>query len=43
MRETRTRLARAKVAWKELGTLWDIDRPEDYARLEREGWPQPGS
>jgi glycosyltransferase A (GT-A) superfamily protein (DUF2064 family) len=25
------------MTWKELETLWDIDRPEDYARLEREG------
>jgi glycosyltransferase A (GT-A) superfamily protein (DUF2064 family) len=35
MRETRERLARAAARWKELDTLWDIDRPEDYARLER--------
>ena len=40
MGETRARLARAGTKWKELQTLWDIDRPEDYARLEREGWPQ---
>jgi rSAM/selenodomain-associated transferase 1 len=38
MADTRERLARAGSNWKELGTLWDIDRPEDYARLEREGW-----
>jgi rSAM/selenodomain-associated transferase 1 len=38
MSETRARLARAGTRWKELETLWDIDRPEDYARLEREGW-----
>ena len=37
MAQTRARLARAGTRWKELGTLWDIDRPEDYARLEREG------
>lgn len=40
MAETRARLARAGTNWKELETLWDIDRPEDYARLEREGWPR---
>jgi rSAM/selenodomain-associated transferase 1 len=37
MAETRARLARGGRQWKELGTFWDIDRPEDYARLEREG------
>ena len=37
MAQTRERLARAGATWKELGTFWDIDRPEDYARLEREG------
>ena len=24
--------------WQELDTLWDVDRPEDYERLRREGW-----
>jgi len=37
MAETRARLAAAAVRWKELETFWDIDRPEDYARLQREG------
>ena len=37
MADTRERLERAGATWKELETLWDIDRPEDYARLEREG------
>jgi rSAM/selenodomain-associated transferase 1 len=37
MEGTRARLARAGAKWKQLETLWDIDRPEDYARLEREG------
>jgi rSAM/selenodomain-associated transferase 1 len=36
MRQTRERLAGAGVAWKELATSWDVDRPEDYARLQRE-------
>jgi hypothetical protein len=38
MDETRSRLGHSGLRWKELGTLWDVDRPEDYARLEREGW-----
>jgi rSAM/selenodomain-associated transferase 1 len=38
MSETRARLERAGTRWKELETLWDIDRPEDIARLERERW-----
>ncbi|MEO7741923.1 MAG: TIGR04282 family arsenosugar biosynthesis glycosyltransferase [Usitatibacter sp.] len=37
MRQTRERLAAAGVRWKELATSWDVDRPEDYARLQREG------
>jgi rSAM/selenodomain-associated transferase 1 len=37
MDATRARLASAGVRWKELGTLWDVDRPEDYARMIREG------
>lgn len=37
MRETRQKLASQRIGWKELATLWDVDRPEDYARLQREG------
>jgi uncharacterized protein len=37
MGETRSKLAQAGVRWKELATFWDVDRPEDYARLQREG------
>jgi uncharacterized protein len=37
MRQTRERIAHAGIDWKELATSWDVDRPEDYARLEREG------
>ncbi|MEO5700501.1 MAG: TIGR04283 family arsenosugar biosynthesis glycosyltransferase [Casimicrobiaceae bacterium] len=29
---TRTRLATAAACWKELETVWDLDRPEDLAR-----------
>ncbi len=32
---TRRRLARLGWRWVELSTLWDVDRPEDYARLVR--------
>jgi uncharacterized protein len=35
--QTRTRLAHANLRWAELPALWDVDRPEDYARLAREG------
>jgi rSAM/selenodomain-associated transferase 1 len=37
MGATRKRLADLHVRWKELPTRWDVDRPEDYARLQREG------
>ena len=37
MARTRERLAASRIAWHELPTLWDVDRPEDYARLRREG------
>jgi rSAM/selenodomain-associated transferase 1 len=33
MVETRTRLARIGLAWRELPPLWDLDRPEDLERL----------
>lgn len=38
MAATRERLAAGAARWKELETLWDIDRPQDYERLLREGW-----
>lgn len=34
---TRERLAAARLSWHELRTLWDIDRPEDYVRLQQSG------
>lgn len=43
MAETRVRLARAGATCKELETLWDIDRPEDYERLQREALLRAGS
>ena len=33
MQETRARLARLNWRWRELATLWDVDRPEDLPRL----------
>src|SRR6266542_5016914 len=33
MAETRTRLARLGLPWRELAPLWDVDRPEDLERL----------
>jgi glycosyltransferase A (GT-A) superfamily protein (DUF2064 family) len=37
MTATRKRLRRLRWRWKELETLWDIDRPEDYRRLLTSG------
>jgi rSAM/selenodomain-associated transferase 1 len=33
--QTRARLKRLRWRWKELRTVWDVDRPEDVARLRR--------
>ena len=35
LEQTRRRLARLGWRWKELRTLWDVDRPEDVVRLKR--------
>ncbi len=37
MAETRLRLRRARARWLELPASWDVDRPEDYDRLEASG------
>jgi glycosyltransferase A (GT-A) superfamily protein (DUF2064 family) len=37
MTETRRRLARLGLCWREPARLWDVDLPEDLRRLEREG------
>jgi len=37
MAHTRARLAASGASARELPALWDVDRPEDYARLAREG------
>ncbi len=38
MEETRQRLRNLGWRWHELPPQWDVDRPEDYQRLVREGW-----
>jgi rSAM/selenodomain-associated transferase 1 len=35
MNETRARLTQLNWRWRELATLWDVDRPEDLVRLRR--------
>jgi glycosyltransferase A (GT-A) superfamily protein (DUF2064 family) len=37
MADTRARLARLGWTWRELEVLWDVDRPEDHARLVESG------
>jgi hypothetical protein len=38
MQQTRERLVSAHARWQELECLWDVDRPEDYRRMRREGY-----
>jgi len=38
MAETRRRLARLSLAWREPALLWDVDRPEDLERLRDNGF-----
>jgi glycosyltransferase A (GT-A) superfamily protein (DUF2064 family) len=35
--ETARRLSQAGYRWRALRTVWDVDRPEDLARLEGSG------
>jgi rSAM/selenodomain-associated transferase 1 len=37
MAATRERLLEVRARWHEMPPLWDVDRPDDYARLRREG------
>jgi glycosyltransferase A (GT-A) superfamily protein (DUF2064 family) len=37
MAQTRQRLATHGLTWRELPSLWDLDRPEDLARLRAAG------
>ncbi|HEX7811514.1 MAG TPA: TIGR04282 family arsenosugar biosynthesis glycosyltransferase [Burkholderiales bacterium] len=41
MEETRQRLHNLGWRWHELPERWDVDRPEDYQRLVREGLMAP--
>ena len=45
MQETRARLGACALTWSEPATVWDIDRPEDVARLLASGllpeWEPP--
>lgn len=38
MAQTRTRLRALGLRWHEMETLWDVDRPEDYQRLQQSGF-----
>lgn len=38
MAQTRERLRAIGARWHELDAVWDVDRPEDYARLSDDGW-----
>ena len=40
MAETRRRLAQGGLTWREPAQLWDVDRPEDIARLRGAGLGQ---
>jgi rSAM/selenodomain-associated transferase 1 len=37
MAETRRRLTRLSLSWREPARLWDVDLPEDLERMKREG------
>ncbi len=37
MQQTRERLRACAMRWQELDTLWDVDRPEDWQRLQQSG------
>jgi hypothetical protein len=37
MAETRRRLTRLSLTWREPARLWDVDLPADVERLKREG------
>jgi glycosyltransferase A (GT-A) superfamily protein (DUF2064 family) len=37
MAQTRARLAALGWRWRELPLVWDVDRPQDYRRLQRSG------
>lgn len=37
MQQTRERARACGLRWQELETLWDVDRPEDWQRLQQSG------
>ncbi len=41
MQMTRQRLSRLGVAWNEPAPIWDVDTPQDLARLAAAGFPIP--
>ncbi|MGI8739709.1 MAG: TIGR04282 family arsenosugar biosynthesis glycosyltransferase [Gammaproteobacteria bacterium] len=42
LRQTRARLRAHGIPWRELTTLWDVDRPPDLARLRATGFSISG-
>jgi rSAM/selenodomain-associated transferase 1 len=42
MAQTRARLAAGALVWREERTVWDVDEPADYLRLQREAEALPG-
>jgi len=38
MAETRRRMVDGRLTWRELSPLWDVDRPEDLARMSAAGF-----
>ena len=41
--QTRLRLVQAGMSWAELQTLWDLDRPQDFARYRATLQPDSGT
>ena len=37
MQQTREHLRSCRLRWQELETLWDVDRPQDWHRLQQSG------
>ena len=35
MDQTRERLSRSGLSWHEMDTLWDVDEPADWHRLQQ--------
>ncbi|MBX3667942.1 MAG: TIGR04282 family arsenosugar biosynthesis glycosyltransferase [Rhodocyclaceae bacterium] len=41
MADTRARMRRLGLVWEEVAQLWDVDTPQDVARLSGAGWKLP--